>query len=158
MNTIRTTCLAALLLGLLTGCGSSRTVGPDESSRALALCLMRWELFGPVPTKDPDYTTLETSLIRKIQGIRGFTESDGFHGDGTDWYELELSPSFANDLRATLGKSTTVNKSNDSPYAPKAPSWWPTKWPADVKCYSLDLQYLVLPDTGTRAWYMQVRT
>lgn len=158
MSISRTSFLSALLLGLITGCGGSRTVGPDESSRSLALCVMRWELVGPVPTKDPDYTTLETSVIRKIQGIRGFTESDGFHGDGTDWYELELSPNFANDLRAALSQSTTVKTTTSFPSDSSAPSWWPTTWPRGAKCYTKDLEYLVLPDTGTRAWYMRVRT
>jgi hypothetical protein len=120
---------------------------------------MSWGAFGPLPQLDPEYTRMKDSVTSKIHGVRGFSESDNFHGDGTDWYEVELSPETATELRATLSRSPAFKKTKPMWYlGDKAPSWWPTGWPADAQCYAKDLMFFVLPDTGTRAWFKRVRT
>jgi hypothetical protein len=103
---------------------------------------------------------MEDSVASKIHGVRGFSEGDDFHGDGTDWYEVELSPETATELRATLSRSPAFKKTKPMWYLhyPKAPSWWPTNWPTDAQCYEKDSMYFVLPDAGTRAWFKRVRT
>jgi hypothetical protein len=149
------------LLGLLMAfalSGTSKSVPPADATRSVAVSLMHWGVFGTVPDRDPAYTNLENSIARGMTGINGFTESDGFHGDGTDWYEVDLSPDLAAELRTKLAQSPTVKKSNRHPYENTAPSWWPKTWPADSQCYESGLQYLVLPDTGTRAWFLRIRT
>jgi len=146
--------------GVLGG-GSSKTLSEAEVSRRVAVELMdSWGAFGPLPQFDPEYTKMQHSVISKIHGVRGFSESDDFHGDGTDWYEVELSPETATELRATLSRSPAFEKTRPMWYLhyPKAPSWWPTNWPANAQCYEKDLMFFVLPDTGTRAWLKRVRT
>jgi hypothetical protein len=138
--------------------GTSKSVPPADASRSVAVSLMHWGVFGAVPRGDPDYTNRVNSIAGRMTGINGYTESDGFHGDGTDWYELELAPDLADELRSSLAESTTVKKGKDFSRESSAPSWWPQAWPADAQCYEKDLEYLVLPDTGTRAWFMRVRT
>jgi len=148
------------LLGLLMALalsGTSKSVPPADSTRSVAVSLMHWGVFGTVPGRDPDYTNLENSIEGRMTGINGFTESDGVHGDGTDWYEIELSSELAAELRAALAQSSVVKKSRNFPRENSAPSWWPKTWPADAQCYEKDLQYLVLPDSGTRAWFMRMR-
>ena len=131
-----------------------------EVSRRVTVELMSWDAFGSVPQFDPEYTKMENSISTRIGGLRGFTESDDFHGDGTDWYEFELSPKTAAELRGTLSRSPAFKKTKPMWYlnTDKAPSWWPKTWPADAQCYEKDLMYFVLPDTGTRAWLKRVRT
>lgn len=92
-----------------------------------------------------------------MRGINGLTESGGLHGDGTDWYEVKLSPDLAAELRAALPKSF-VERVDWFPSDNRAPPWWPTQFPSDAQCYRKDQRYLILPDTGTRAWFMRVRT
>lgn len=145
--------------GVLDG-GSSRTLSEAEVSRRVAVELMSWGAFGPLPQVDPEYTKMEDSVVSKIHGVRGFSESDGFHGDGTDWYEVELSPGAATELRDTLSRSPAFRKTKPMWYLheDKAPSWWPADWPTNAQCYEKDAMFLVLPDTGTRAWFKRVRT
>jgi hypothetical protein len=92
-----------------------------------------------------------------MKAVNGYTESSGFHGDGTDWYELELSPDFAAELRSAVAQSATL-KSTGFPQESSASGWWPTTWPADAQCYEKDLEYFVLSDSGTRAWFLRIRT
>lgn len=149
------------LLGLLMTfalSGTSKTVAPADATQSVAVSLMHWGVLGTVPDRDPDYTNLKNSIARRMTGINGFTESDGFHGDGTDWYEVALSPDLAAELRAALAQSSVVKKSTHFPRENSAPSWWPKTWPADARCYEKDSQYLVLPDRGTRAWFLRIRT
>ena len=149
------------LLGLLLAfalSGTSKPVAPAEAARSVAVSLMRWGVFGAVPDRDPDYTNLKNSISRRITGLNGFTESDGFHGDGTDWYEVELSPDLATELRSALARSPTVMKGEFPQKWDSAPSWWPKSWPSDAQCYRWHFEYLVLPDSGTRAWFLRVRT
>jgi hypothetical protein len=149
------------LLGLLMGfalSGTSKSVAPADATQSVAVSLMHWGVLGTVPDRDPDYTNLKNSIARRMTGIKGFTESDGVHGDGTDWYEVELSTDLAAELRSALAQSTAVTKSKNFPRENSAPSWWPKTWPADAQCYEKDLEYLVLPDSGTRAWFLRIRT
>ncbi len=139
--------------------GSSAEVDSDIVSQSVAQSLMEWGIFGPVPTSNPAYDNLILSIARRIQGIHGFTESDGFHGDGADWYEVEFTPDLANELRAAL-KNSDIKKAIEetSLNFSKSPDWWPKKWPADVKAYErYNLEYLVLPDNDTHAWFLRVR-
>jgi hypothetical protein len=96
-------------------------------------------------------------VVRKIHGKRGFTECSGIHGDGTDWYEVELAPELAAELRSAFSQSPTF-KNTEPVFFKNAPSWWPAKWPADAQIYEKDLMYFVLPASGTRAWLMRMRT
>ena len=170
-------CLALVLSGIYSGCKTPGTLAPQsaeqtngfagkgtskvlteaEVSRAVAVELMGWGILGPIPQLDPEYTRMEDSVVHKIQGVRGFTESDDFHGDGTDWYEVELSPELATELRAAFNRSPAF-KNTRPVFFNKAPAWWPAKWPADAQIYEKELEYFVLPVIGTRAWFMRIRT
>jgi len=124
----------------------------------VATSLMHWGVFGAVPDDGTEYSTLEQSIERRIQGVKGFTESDNYHGEGTDWYEVVLAPDVATELRDGLARSGTVKPSAEFPQRTTAPPWWPIHWPADARCYEEELEFLVIPDSGTRAWFMRVRT
>lgn len=88
-----------------------------------------------------------------------YTQSDGFHGDGTDWCEFVVPPMVADGLRAALGRSPAVLKTGQVPtIGGPTPDWWPKQWYADVEVYSKDLQYFILPASGNHLWYMRVRT
>jgi hypothetical protein len=169
-------CLALLLNGFCFGCkkpgtlapsaeqivgivgkGTSKVLKEAEVSRAVAVELMVWGILGPIPQVDPEYTRMEESVIQKIHGVRGYSESDDFHGDGTDWYEVDLSPEMAATLRTNLSQLPTF-KNTRPIFFNNAPSWWPAQWPAGTQIYEKDLKYFVLPDSGTRAWFMRIRT
>jgi hypothetical protein len=149
--------LLRLLIGFAPQ-GTSKSVAPADATDSVAASLMSWGAFGSVPDRDPGYTNLRSSIAARMTGINGFTESDGFHGDGTDWYELELEADLAAELRASFAHLDGVTKSQDFPRDNSAPPWWPTTWPVNAQCYQKDLEYLVLPDTGSRAWFLRIRT
>jgi len=156
-------CLALVLSGLGTSCKDEevgKALTESEVSRSVAVTLISWGILGPIPQVDPEYTRMQQSVINKIHGVRGFTESDDFHGDGTDWYEVELSPELATELRSNLSRSPNFKKSKPIYYlnSKESPPWWPTHWPADAQVYEKDLGYFVLPDSGIRAWFIQIRT
>jgi hypothetical protein len=156
-------CLALVLSGLGSGCkdkDAGKALAESEVSRDVSTTLISWGILGPIPQVDPEYTRMEKSVINKIHGVRGFTVSDDFHGDGMNWYEVELSPELATELRSNLSRSPDVKKSKPMYYlnSKESPSWWPTQWPADAECYEKDLGYFILPDNGTHAWCMRVRT
>jgi hypothetical protein len=121
--------------------GTSKAVSPAEASASVGRSLMSWGV-----------------TVGSMRAINGFTESDGFHGDGTDWYELELGAYSADDLRLALGATAGITQSKQFPRESTAPPWWPTHWPSDAQCYRRNLEYLILPDTGTKAWFMRMRT
>ena len=84
---------APLLLGWVVEYGmrgTKKPVPPSEAARTVAGHLASWGLFGAVPQQDPEFTAFHDSIAHRITGINGFTESSGLHGDGTDWYEVEL--------------------------------------------------------------------
>ncbi len=156
-------CLALVLGGFIVGCKdkeAGKALTESEINRSVAVTLINWGILGPIPQVDPEYTRMEKSVARQIHGVRGFAESDDFHGDGTDWYEVEFSPELAAELRSDLNRSPDFKKSKPMYYLnnDKSPSWWPTRWPADTQVYEKNLGYFVLPDSGTRAWFMQIRT
>ena len=96
-------------------------------------------------------------LQPEITGIQGIIQSDGFHGDGTDWFEVKLSPEYAKALRAALPKSSSVAKDATSlPSSP--PAWWPTMWPPNTHYYSNDYIIMILPDSGIQAWFTHTHT
>jgi hypothetical protein len=142
--------------------GQIRTnaVAPSEISEYLASWLMEWGLLGPEPRGEPEYTTMLLSVSNRIHAIRGYMESSGIHGDGTDWYEVELSPGIADQLRPSLKGASAFKKTRtvQFPCQEAAPSWWPTQWPRDVRLYEKQSSYFVLPESGTRAWYMRFRS
>jgi hypothetical protein len=142
------------------GNGSSEVLSEAEVSREIAVQLMDWGAFGPVPVTAPEYVEMEASVISRIHGLRGFSESDDFQGDGTDWYEIEFSPDTAAELRSALNRLPALKKTKRKlPQGDeKPPSWWPKTWPADAQCYEKDLIFFVLPDTGTHAWLERYRT
>ena len=156
--------LALVLSGSLLGCskdeGTSKVLTDSEISSRMAGEIMLSGILGSLPKVDPEFSRMKNSLVSKIHGVRGFTESDGFHGDGTDWYEVNLSPELAAELRSALSRSPDFKKSKPMYYLndDESPSWWPTRWPADAQWYEKNLMYLILPDSGTRAWLRQVRT
>jgi len=157
-------CLALILSGSLLGCskneGSSKVLTDSEISSRVAGEIMLSGILGPLPKVDTEFSRMKNSLVSKIHGVRGFTKSDGFHGDGTDWYEVDLSPELAAKLRSALGRSPDFKRSKPMDYLnnDESPSWWPTRWPADAQCYEKNSMYLILPDSGTRGWFMQIRT
>jgi hypothetical protein len=120
---------------------------------------MSWGFFDPLPKGAHEYINLRSAIASQIQGIRGFTESDGFHGDGFDWYEFTLSADLADKLRTAVSRLDHVKivTELDLPLIESVPDWWPRHWPADVKIYHRYSDCLILPDTGTKAWYLGVR-
>ncbi len=149
---------ARLLLGIVTS-GHSAALPPAKVENSVAACLIRWGVFGAEPVDAKSQSRFWDSIRSRITGINGFSESDGFHGDGTDWYELELTPELADELRSGLKVTTTVQQTSGvASNMGTAPAWWPKTFPADTRFYTWELQYLVLPDTGTKAWFMRVRT
>ena len=98
----------------------------------------------------------------RITGLRGSSESGGFHGDGIDWFEFEMTPDLANDLRTRLTEihSDQVTRNPTGPTGDKnEPNWWPTRWPADAICYAHkdSLAQLILTPNGTRGWFRNFR-
>jgi hypothetical protein len=138
----------------------TKTVAPAEVASHLATILMHWQAFGAASPERTDYSKTLKSVERQMKGLRGFSASGGFHGDGTDWYEVELAPDLAAELRAGLPRSTTVKPASTLPRREKlAPPWWPVEWPADAVWYTHaeDISYLILPRSGTRAWFLNDR-
>ena len=140
----------------------SEEVEPAKISDSVASSLVDWGILGPVSISrfSLEYADLISSIAQKIQGIRGFSESNNLNGDGTDWYEVEFSPDLANDMRTVLKNSTTVKTLKKIPndlIDLRPVQWWPINWPANTKFYYKDLDYLVLPEDGNRGWFMRTR-
>jgi hypothetical protein len=132
---------------------TGRSVSGPDTAWSVAADLGSWPIF---PQQRSPGEAID-ALRGRITGVRGYSVSGGIHGDGTDWYEVDLPPSLANELRTSVNGSPAVKKSKEFPRGTDAPSWWPTTWPADAQCYEFELGYLVLPDTGTRAWFHKIR-
>lgn len=124
---------------------------------SVAYHLMSWEIFGRIPQTNPENSNLRNSIASQIRGIRGFTRSDGFLGDGEDWYEFELSSDLAKELREGLNRSQVVMLSQGHPSLNIAPNWWPKEWPINTKIYNHSWGYLILPEKGTKAWFLYMR-
>src|SRR5438093_13020789 len=119
----------------------------------MAASLMHWGVFGTVPDRDPGYSNLLNSIAGQLHSVHAFTESDGFHGDGTDWYELDLSANLAEKLRRFCKDTPTSKTRMNIPGLNSAPSWWPKQWPADCEHYERHSENLMLPATGMRIWF-----
>ena len=126
-------------------------VMPIQIAHDVAESLDMWE---PVAHLNPNY---QQSIENQITGLRGFTGRDGFWGEGTDWYEFDLSPAIADRLRAALNRSDSASKNEAVPVDNFTPDWWPKQLPADVTCYEEDGEYLLLTNSGTHAWFMRPR-
>jgi hypothetical protein len=133
---------------------SGRDVSPYDTAGNVAAELGWWPVF---PQRSNRGEAID-ALRGRITGVRGYSVSGGIHGDGTDWYEVDLQPSLADELRTSASGSAAVKKCKNFPRDNDAPSWWPTTWPADAQCYEFESGYLVLPDSGTRAWFRRIRT
>jgi len=99
-----------------------------------------------------------TRPIEGLRGIRGYTESGGWNGDGSDYYEVELSPELAAKLRATLPSSSFKPCAYFPTGGKYKPDWWPTQFPPGASCSEHQLVYLVLAPDGERAWLYVIRT
>ena len=141
--------IIAAMISIATDEGVSQAVPADETVRMCEVTLRDWKLFGP-----------DDQITDRMHFVNGWTKSDGWHGDGEDWYEVDLSPDLAADLRTKLTASTVVKKEVLAPDVAWNPPWWPTAWPADARIYADDgeFKYLILPDTGTHAWVLWIRT
>ena len=152
--------LSPFLLGLVgtvyMAVGTSSSVPRGECGGSVAVSLIHAGLFGTIPG-EPEYSNLRSSIARQVKGVNGFTHSAGIHGDGTDWYEVEFAPELAVQLRSKVQWSATARETKYFPGGRPAPSWWPSTWPADARCFQIGSDYLVLPDSGTRAWYVRNR-
>ncbi len=118
---------------------------------------MRGEAFGPVSDRYPEHTDLLNSIAYRIKGSRGYTSGADFQGNGTNWYEFEVSTDLADELRTALPELEAVRLIETIPRQWDAPVWWPGQWPANAKIYKRYHEYLVLPDSGTRAWFLRIR-
>ncbi len=118
---------------------TGHSIAPEVVTRDVAETMMHWGVSG--------------DIARRIQAINGFTETGGFMGGRSDWYEVELSVDLATELRASLPR---VAKKGAILPTGSAPSWWP-KWPSINSCYYNEDQheYLILPDGGRRAWFLR---
>ena len=146
--------VARPVMKLVMGHGTSQniqTISREEISGSLATALMQWEVFGKHEANS-QYMRSWHSLVDGIRGINGISEIDGM-----DWYEVELTPELANQLRAGLRKTPGVQK-NEGWQGRSEPGWWPKDAPRDTPCYQRGEEYLILPASGTHAWFVRVRT
>jgi len=110
------------------------------------------------PTRPAKFAAIEA----RVRGIRGYTESSS-RGDGSDWFEAELTPDLVAEVRSRLdasiiGPDRRVLNGRDAPHDTTAtPRWWPDHWPAGTVTYWRGHSMLILPPTGTRAWLIDFR-
>jgi hypothetical protein len=140
--------------------GTRAEVSAVDIPQDISYHLMNWGFFDPVPKHNPEHKEIRSAIASQIQGIRGLTESDGFHGDGCDWYEFTLSADLADKLRAMVGHLDHIKVVKESEFpgtGSSAPDWWPRHWSADIKIYNRYNDYLILSDTGTKVWFLGMR-
>lgn len=150
--------IIGVVLTMNMGVERGEAIKPENISREVALDLMHWGILAPTPQTEPQYDNLLNSIACRIRGIQGYHTSDGFHGDGIDCYEFELSTDLANELRLALARPGPPKPPLYIPHPSKAPAWWPYNWPVDVQCYEKNNRYLFFPTTGTHAWFLRLRT
>ncbi len=153
--------LAPLVLSLAMALllhGSSKSLPPAEVSRSVATQLIHWGTFGKEPGDPRAQRTFRAPITQGIRGIQGYSTSDGFHGDGSDWYEAELSPDLMTQLRAWLAQNTTLEKRGAAHTDGEAPSWWPETWPAGTQTYYETWAHFTVPPTGTHVWFVRIRS
>jgi hypothetical protein len=140
--------------------GTRAEVSAVDIPQAVSYHLMTWGFFDPVPSGAHEQINFRNVITSQIQGIRGFTESDGFHGDGCDWYEFTLSTDLADQLRAMVGRLDHIKVVKESEFpgtGSSAPDWWPRHWSTDIKIYNWYNDYLILSDIDTKAWFLGMR-
>ena len=129
-----------------------QVISPSETADDFSLYVARWGLFGPSSDDDPKFDASVASLRHQITGVRGYAVFD-FHGSGTVYLEVTLTQSLADDLRAALQftkKPNYLGVMSDE----WGPKWWPKTWPADARTYDDHGDTLILPDSGTKAWFV----
>ena len=135
------------------GCNSVDAV---ETSKRVSSELHGWRLTdGSAPGAAVKPWAMHGSLAEHVTGIRGCIERDW--NDESHWYEVELTPLAAGELRAALARSGWVKQSKVAHDMHDPPSWWPDQWAADVQFYHFQTQLLILPDPGPRAGFTMWR-
>ena len=136
-----------------------RTIDGPASAQQVAHLLVFWELFGPPVNRQPEYSSIRRALADRMRGVRGASESGGWNGDGSDWYEVDLAPDLAAEIRTKLAQSSRIKQATYFPDRnPYTPDWWPTGWPPGAICYEHQLVYLILTPDGTTVWVKVIRT
>ena len=156
-----------LVLLLLLGLGAlllhfalRPSIAPTDAARAVEWSLTRWGAIDAERDRSLRHSNGEPAATPRIRGINGMSDNivGGGGGEGTDYYEVELSPAFAAELRAWLARSSTVTKYQGGVDKPGSPSWWPPTWPPGTQIYQFGQEDLILPAAGTRAWFVGHRT
>ena len=88
----------------------SRPVPPAEAVSHVAGTFIRWGIVAAVPEADPDRERFANSVKGQVRVVNAVRYSSGIHGDGTDWYEVELSAGLADEMRASIARSPAVHK------------------------------------------------
>jgi|SRR5450432_203967 len=134
-----------------------------DESRArsnVAYILMRTAMRGPLPDVSPSYENLETQFAKTILHIRGFGCADGFHGDGSDWYEVHFTPELLAELRAFVaspkyGKVKLVQW--PYPRDTHQPDWWPVNF-SNYKLYHCHDWQIAISSDSEIVWIQNWRS
>ncbi len=140
----------------------TRSFGAAETKSAVSQILFSWKLREEEvyheTTQNGHVITQNTRAIPGLQGIRGFTESSGWNGDGTDYYEAELSPELTNELKTKLARSTMKQVAYFPGGEKYAPDWWPKQLPPGAVCYEHNYVYLILSPNSRKVWIFIFRS
>ena len=103
------------------------------------------------------YSSVTGKFATPLNNARGFIRYGGFDGGGSEWIEVQIDPGFATNFRDQLAKASGLRRSSQLPLESPSQSWWPRQWPSDAQCYrqGTRFEYLILPDTGTHAWFVR---
>ncbi len=143
-----------------------KEIGPKETTEQVAGFLYYWHLSEPEIYHKEEYRkdgtlAVVSQLTRDIpglHGIRGFSESGGWNGDGTDFYEAALSPRLVEQLKNKLNSSSFGHSKAFPPGGKYKPDWWPTEWPPDAVCYTDGyLSFIFSPGEG-ELWIYVIRS
>ncbi|MFT3784975.1 MAG: hypothetical protein QM770_02255 [Tepidisphaeraceae bacterium] len=138
--------------------GSSRELDSAEAKTMGGQLLAEW----PIDSQRPGATTQQT-VDAWLKAAKGFTESDGFHGDGADYFQLDLRPGGGDVVRSSLAGAVELQSSSRPPDTTSTgsvrPNWWPGQWPGPVTTYRFqEWNYVIVPATGDRIWLIRVRS
>ena len=162
-------CLTVVMLGLIVVAflgfqveqslqSHAREIPPRDVERMVAFFLISRGIFGPNDPSQPGYADQQTALEWRIRAVQGTSESSGFNGDGTSWYEVDLAPDLADELRRKFARSPTTREAVSGADIERAtPNWWPRTWPPGSIVSRVDFVSFTQPPTGTRFWVRFVR-
>jgi len=140
-------------LALRAGLQGTKTLSTYDAQRDVDQELREFIASSTGPNAATRKALSSLSISANIKRTRGFMYFRGFLA--VYYYEVELSPEMMGDIRAAL--SGQVESGQPSVFPESTPPWWPTQWPNDCRFYkNHSTYYLMLPDTGTKAWLMRV--